>query len=91
VATVDVSAYSHIRLAAHSEVNAALYISILQDGEEIAPLSNAEFGIGPLGLSCCNWPPISLDFAVPGQVLQIKAENIDPADGRLTLVVYGRD
>jgi len=92
VATVDVGQYSQIRLAGHCEVNAQLHISMIQDGEEIAPLSDyGTYPLGPLGLPTGNYPPLSLNFAVPGTVLRIMAENTDFADGRLTLVVYGRE
>jgi len=88
IATIDVSRYSHVRLAAHAETSMVLYASIVQDGEEIAQLLPG-YPVGSSGPG--GFSPFTLDFAVPGQVLQIKAENIDPVDGRLSLVVYGRE
>jgi hypothetical protein len=89
VASIDVSSYSHIRIAAHAETFMVLYASVVQDGEEIAQLLPG-YPVGPIG-STTNSGAFTLDFAVPGQELQIKAENDDLADGRLSLVVYGRE
>ena len=68
----------------------SFYASVVQDGEEIAQLV-AGYPVGPLG-STVNAGAFTFDFAVPGQELQIKAENNDDlADGRLSVVVYGSE
>src|SRR3954468_8582013 len=65
VASVDVSGYSHIRIAAHAEAYMAIYASVVQDGEEIAQLLPG-YSVGPLGNPTGNAGAFTFDFALPG-------------------------